>query len=59
MYSYFQQELVKQREQLMNTERRIDDINNTLRDTQKNINSIKVSMHITTVLLKLSLQGND
>lgn len=35
------EELVKQREQLMNTERRIDDINNTLKDTQKNINSIK------------------
>ncbi|XP_042865872.1 synaptosomal-associated protein 29-like [Penaeus japonicus] len=35
------EELVKQREQLVNTERRIDDVNNTLKDTQKNINSIK------------------
>ncbi|XP_068228612.1 synaptosomal-associated protein 29 [Palaemon carinicauda] len=35
------EELVKQREQLMNTETRLDDINSSLKDTQKNINGIK------------------
>lgn len=36
------QELVKQREQLTNTERKLDNIMGDLKDTQKNINSIKV-----------------
>lgn len=35
------EELVKQREQLSNTEARLDDINSSLKDTQKNINGIK------------------
>ncbi|XP_042209557.1 synaptosomal-associated protein 29-like [Homarus americanus] len=35
------QELVKQREQLGNTEQRLDTINENLKDTQKNINGIK------------------
>ncbi|KAK7073095.1 Synaptosomal-associated protein [Halocaridina rubra] len=35
------EELVKQREQLTNTEARLDDINSSLKDTQKNINGIK------------------
>lgn len=35
------EELVKQREQLTNTETRLDDINSSLKDTQKNINGIK------------------
>ena len=34
---------MKQREQLANTETRLDDINSTLKDTQKNINGIKVN----------------
>ncbi|XP_045608555.1 synaptosomal-associated protein 29 [Procambarus clarkii] len=35
------EELVKQREQLSNTEQRLDTINDNLKDTQKNINGIK------------------
>ncbi|RXG55920.1 Synaptosomal-associated protein 29 [Armadillidium vulgare] len=35
------QDLSRQREQLTNTENRLDDINSTLKDTQKNINGIK------------------
>ncbi|XP_063860045.1 synaptosomal-associated protein 29-like isoform X1 [Scylla paramamosain] len=35
------QELVKQREQLNNTERKLDNIGGDLKDTQKNINGIK------------------
>ncbi|KAB7496105.1 Synaptosomal-associated protein 29 [Armadillidium nasatum] len=35
------QDLSRQREQLTNTENRLDDINATLKDTQKNINGIK------------------
>lgn len=35
------EELVKQREQLSNTERKLDNIMGDLKDTQKNINSIK------------------
>lgn len=34
-------ELVRQREQLENTDRRLDDINSSLKDSQKNINGIK------------------
>ena len=36
------QELVKQREQLQNTEHKLDNIEGDLKDTQKNINGIKV-----------------
>jgi hypothetical protein len=46
------QELLRQREQLERTEKRLDDINNTLRFSQKHIQGIKVKI---SILLPLSL----
>jgi hypothetical protein len=42
IFSVFFKELLHQREQLENTESRLDEINNTLRFSQKHISSIKV-----------------
>lgn len=40
------QELLRQREQLERTEKRLDDINNTLRFSQKHIQGIKVKIRV-------------
>jgi len=40
------QELFRQREQLERTEKRLDDINNTLRFSQKHIQGIKVKIRV-------------
>lgn len=40
------QELLRQREQLERTEKRLDDINNTLRFSQKHIQGIKVNTKV-------------
>jgi hypothetical protein len=42
IFSVLFKELLHQREQLENTESRLDEINNTLRFSQKHITSIKV-----------------
>jgi synaptosomal-associated protein 29 len=47
------QELVRQREQLERTEKRLDDINNTLRFSQKHIQGIKVKIRGTVIFLAL------
>lgn len=40
------QELVRQREQLQNTDRRLDEINSNLRVSQKHIQGIKVNIYL-------------
>jgi hypothetical protein len=40
------QELLRQREQLERTEKRLDDINSTLRFSQKHIQGIKVKIRV-------------
>lgn len=44
------QELIRQREQLERTEKRLDDINNTLRFSQKHIQGIKVNTKVINIL---------
>jgi len=49
------QELLRQREQLERTERRLDDINNTLRFSQKHIQGIKVKIGVFLLTCNLAL----
>lgn len=54
------QELIRQREQLERTEMRLDEINNTLRFSQKRIQGIKVKfnihfLHLSSSVIKCSL----
>jgi hypothetical protein len=48
------QELLRQREQLERTEKRLDDINNTLRFSQKHIQGIKVKIRVFLFTPKLA-----
>jgi len=49
------QELLRQREQLERTEKRLDDINNTLRFSQKHIQGIKVKIRVFLPTSNLAL----
>lgn len=49
------QELLRQREQLERTEKRLDDINNTLRFSQKHIQGIKVKTGVFLLTSNLAL----
>lgn len=49
------QELLRQREQLERTEKRLDDINNTLRFSQKHIQGIKVKIRVFLLTSKHAL----
>ena len=49
------QELLRQREQLERTEKRLDEINNTLRFSQKHIQGIKVKIRVFLLTSNLAL----
>ena len=53
------QELLRQREQLERTEKRLDDINNTLRFSQKHIQGIKVKIRVFLLTSNLALSIVD
>lgn len=48
------QELLRQREQLERTEKRLDDINSTLRFSQKHIQGIKVKIRVLLLTSNLA-----